>query len=122
MTERYILTALILGALFMMSARSDAPRGIRNNNPLNIRKSADNWKGQTGDDGEFVQFTSPVMGVRAAARILKNYRNIYNRNTISGVIERWAPSSENDTMSYIKSVAQKINIDPHQVLSERDYP
>ena len=22
------------------------PRGIRNNNPLNIRKSADRWKGQ----------------------------------------------------------------------------
>ena len=33
------------------------PRGIRNCNPLNIRKSGnDRWLGQCGNDGAFVKF------------------------------------------------------------------
>lgn len=98
------------------------PRGIRNNNPLNIRISGDNWKGSVGDDGAFVQFELASLGIRAAARILKNYRDKYGLNTISDIINRWAPPSENDTQAYIHSVAEKVGIDANQVLSDIDYP
>ena len=39
-------------------------RGIRNNNPLNIRHSADKWQGasETQTDKSFVQFKSMAYG------------------------------------------------------------
>ena len=54
------------------------PRGIRNNNPLNIRKG-NNWKGEVSSstDGEFEQFVSMQMGIRAGFKILKNYMTGY---------------------------------------------
>mgnify|MGYP003533551919 FL=1 len=43
-------------------------RGIRNNNPLNIRLSADKWQGMREEqtDKAFVQFKSMAYGYRAA--------------------------------------------------------
>lgn len=122
MNKRYISAALISGVFLLMKLRNTKPRGIRNNNPLNIRKSGDNWLGSVGDDGEFVQFSLASLGVRAAARILKNYRDKYGLNTVSGIINRWAPPSENDTQSYIESVAKKVHVDANQVLDDSDYP
>jgi hypothetical protein len=107
-----------LGIRLMLSTAK--PRGIRNNNPLNIR-TGDNWQGAIGDDGEFVQFEVVTMGIRAAARILKNYRDKYGLNTVSGIISRWAPPSENDTQSYIASVAGKVGVEANEPLSEVDY-
>jgi hypothetical protein len=48
------------------------PRGIRNNNPLNIRRSKDKWKGMRAvhSDAQFVQFESLEWGWRAAFRLL----------------------------------------------------
>ena len=45
------------------------PRGTRNNNPGNIRHSADAWKGMNVEqlDDSFVQFETPHFGIRAAA-------------------------------------------------------
>ena len=50
------------------------PRGIRNNNPLNIRKG-NNWKGERPNqtDKEFEEFESMQMGLRAAFILLRNY-------------------------------------------------
>ena len=114
--------ALIGGAFLLMTLHKQEPRGIRNNNPLNIRKSADNWQGSVGDDGEFVQFAKATKGIRAAARILKNYRDRYGLDTVSGVVNRWAPPNENDTGSYINSVSQRIGVAPNQTLTDVDYP
>jgi len=81
------------------------PRGIRNNNPLNIEYSVgNNWVGQTGSDGRFAIFDRPVNGIRAGFVLLRNYCNLYALCTIRGVISRWAPSSENDTAAYIAKV------------------
>ena len=33
----------------------------RNNNPLNIRTSNDNWQGARGENGGFVDFTHPII-------------------------------------------------------------
>ena len=47
-------------------------RGIRNNNPLNIRRSADKWQGLKAqqEDREFFQFSEMKWGWRAAFRLL----------------------------------------------------
>ena len=49
-------------------------RGIRNNNPLNIRRSADNWQGAREEqtDQSFVQFKSMAYGYRAAWKTLQS--------------------------------------------------
>ena len=45
-------------------------RGLRNNNPLNIRKGND-WQGETkGSDPSFETFQSMAYGYRAAIKIL----------------------------------------------------
>ena len=82
------------------------PRGIRNNNPGNIRHSKIAWKGlaDPSNDGSFCIFTEPKWGIRALALLLGNYKRIHGINTIAGIINRFAPSIENNTEAYIKQV------------------
>ncbi len=85
-------------------------RGLRNNNPLNIRQTDDQWQGQAGVDSDgFVIFKAPEYGYRAAARILKSYarRGIV---TVDGIVSTWAPDSENDTESYIDHVSNVLKL------------
>jgi hypothetical protein len=119
--EAVLVAAFIVGILIMSKSQDD-PRGIRNNNPLNIRVSPDNWEGKVGDDGSFVVFESPLFGIRAASRILKTYREKYNLISVSSIIARWAPESENDTQAYIESVAGKIGVNENDVLHDSQYP
>ena len=42
--------------------KKQLPRGLRNNNPLNIRKGAQRWQGQTGNDGAFSSSNQWSMG------------------------------------------------------------
>ena len=83
------------------------PRGIRNNNPGNIRHSQDPWQGlaETQPDREFFTFTSAIYGIRALARLLTTYQDRYELHNIGGIIGRYAPESENNTESYIQSVS-----------------
>lgn len=92
-----------------------ATRGIRNNNPGNIRVSKDQWEGMTGDDGAFVIFDSPESGVRALGKNLLSYgRQGYD--SIEKIINRWAPPNENDTKAYIDSVVAATGIPATQSL------
>ena len=85
-------------------------RGLRNNNPLNIRLNNTCWQGmcmeQTDDD--FVQFTTMAYGYRAAWRILFTYfyRFVSQHKpfTVGNIIARWAPPTENDTRTYIHTM------------------
>lgn len=82
-------------------------RGIRNNNPGNIRHSADRWQGanpHNQPDSEFVTFDTMAWGIRALLVLLKNYRVKHGLTTVRGIINRWAPSSENDTAAYVAAV------------------
>ena len=99
------------------------PRGIRNNNPLNIRKG-NNWKGEKHpqDDKAFEQFESMQYGIRAGFIILRRYITGYNGltqrfNTIEKIITRWAPAVENNTKAYIAQVEKLTGIPRHQQLS-----
>ena len=69
------------------------PRNIRNNNPLNIRRSKDQWQGLDAkqNDPSFFKFESMAMGWRAAFVILtKTYYHKYRLFTIRKIIKRWA--------------------------------
>ena len=64
------------------------PRGIRNNNPLNIRRSKDQWQGmkKTQSDSSFCQFETFEDGWRAAFVLLtRTYYHKYRLYTIVSV-------------------------------------
>ena len=93
------------------------PRGIRNCNPLNIRRSKDQWKGlaEAQTDRAFVQFKTLEYGWRAAFYLLtRTYYHKYRLYTIRTIIRRWAPSNENDTNAYIANVSKLTGIDPDE--------
>ena len=94
------------------------PRGIRNNNPLNLRVG-NNWKGEVANpsDHTFEQFTEMKWGVRAAFVVLRNYIQRHKCNTIRKIISRWAPANENNTLAYIATVSQRANIKPDEVIN-----
>lgn len=99
-----------------------ATRGERNNNPGNINKEITPFKGEIpGDDSRFCSFSSPVFGIRAIAVVLLTYYHKHNLRTVQGIINRWAPSSENDSDSYVADVAKRVGVDPEEEI-EVDHP
>ena len=99
------------------------PRGIRNNNPLNIRKG-NNWKGErpVQKDKAFEEFQTMQYGIRAGFIILRKYVTGYNGltnkfNTIEKIVKRWEPPTENATQKYVDFVAKDKRISPHQTIS-----
>ncbi|CAM7060036.1 hypothetical protein [Morganella morganii] len=109
-----------LGGSMRVTGGPSGDRGSRNNNPGNIRISDNNWEGQVGDDGEFVQFASPEHGVRALGKNLITYRN-KGVVTINQIISRWAPKKDgNDTEGYIKFVSGKMGVDPNVPIDVTD--
>lgn len=98
------------------------PRGIRNNNPGNLRKSKDKWQGLAAKqtDKEFFQFVTPHYGIRALGKVLVTYYTKYKLNTVEKIITRWAPPSENNTKAYIYKVAKDINVHPAEYISLTD--
>lgn len=101
------------------------PRGIRNNNPGNIRYSpaTATYEGCTGqDDKGFCVFDTPEHGIQAMYRLLGVYRSKYGLNTVRGIISRWAPSNENDTAAYIQIVSSAVGVLPDDQLLEAQLP
>ena len=98
------------------------PRGIRNKNPGNIKYNGINWAGLAipPSDGVFCVFTEHKYGLRALAKLLRNYNRHYGIRTINSIIKRFAPTTENQTDAYIKSVAINTGYDPHTQLNLED--
>lgn len=97
------------------------PRGIRNNNPGNIRHG-DKWRGLADiqTDKAFCVFKSPEWGIRALVRILCNYQSKHGLKTVESIINRFAPEEENNTTSYILSVCQVLDVKPRDVIDVRE--
>ncbi|MBR6033079.1 MAG: hypothetical protein IKP36_14165 [Bacteroidaceae bacterium] len=74
-------------------------RGMRNNNPLNIRR---------------------VKGT--AFCILRTYRNKYKAVCIEDIVTRWAPPTENDTQKYIRDVCKLTGFGGKERLTENEWP
>ena len=100
-----------------MSKKTEArykslPAGLRNNNHLNIRKSASKWRGTRLPERKhpFVEFISPEYGYRAAFIIMcKSYRK-RGLISVADIITAWAPRSENNTSMYIARVMADLNL------------
>lgn len=99
-----------------MSGRKS--RGLRNLNPGNIRRSKVRYKGEKGHstDSAFKQFESLEAGYRAMFVLLHTYRVRGYGSTISQMIARYAPPSENDTEAYISRVEKGAKIGRHTPL------
>lgn len=83
-------------------------RGLRNNNPGNIRLNGITYEGEIvpSRDKSFKQFKAISYGYRAMFVVLHAYARKYGINTIEGMISRYAPASENHTQKYIDAVSE----------------
>jgi hypothetical protein len=88
------------------------PRGVRNNNPGNIRLSKTHWQGQRArqEDQDFIEFESPLLGIRAMMKILLTYHDKYHLDTVQSLINRWAPPHENATDRYVYHVSKALGV------------
>lgn len=89
------------------------PRGIRNNNPLNII-IGNTWLGERENptDPRFEEFVSMRYGLRAAFIILRRYIRRYGKNTINSIVRTWAPETENQVQAYIDNVCKFTQMHP----------
>ena len=101
-------------------------RGIRNNNPGNIRLGQQ-WQGLSPQqtDPEFCQFIDMAHGVRAIAVIIRNYQKPPptwpGLKTVRQIISRWAPPADhNDTDAYISHVASLLGVQPDAPIDATD--
>lgn len=100
--------------------RNELPRGLRNNNPGNIRNSdAIDWKGEVSlkKDNDFEEFEDIEHGYRAMFILVRNYILKHGLNTIRGIISRYAPTHENHTENYIDIVSNRSGIGADDVIS-----
>ncbi len=108
-------------ALFSYLGQAGLPRGMRNNNPGNIRRGNTAWQGKIplaqNTDGAFEQFVTYVYGIRA---MIKNLQSYYRDglNTVDGIINRWAPAADhNDTNAYITTVCSRGGFSRNQPIN-----
>lgn len=96
-------------------------RGIRNCNPLNIR-IGNKWKGEVASptDKEFEQFSCMHYGLRAGFILLRRYIERYHLDTVTEIISRWAPASENNTRAYINRVCERMGVSALEKISFSD--
>ena len=92
---------------------SNAPRGIRNNNPGNLIFTNIKWNGklpkEQNKDRRFEMFIAPVYGVRAMIKDLKHDIE-KGKNTVPLLVEEYAPRFENNTDNYINTVCADLRV------------
>ncbi|BDD04409.1 hypothetical protein [Aureibacter tunicatorum] len=89
--------------------------GIRNNNPMNLRKTYINWKGEVVSNNAFEQFSSLAYGIRAGALNVLN--KLKKGRTLTSLINEYAPPHENKTQAYINYIAKLTGLPKHSRLS-----
>ena len=97
-------------------------RGLRNNNPGNIRLGTVRYKGERAksSDAAFRQFESMEWGYRAMFVLLHTYALKHNCHTLRSMINRYAPPIENHTENYIRRVAYASHLSPDETISTTD--
>lgn len=99
-----------------VGSKDGKPRGLRNNNPLNIKLNRANvWRGASTeqDDDTFVVFDEMKWGIRAAAVLLGNYFKIHHLDTLDKIVKRWSATDQED---YVLFVERKTGIKRHTEL------
>lgn len=90
-------------------------RAERNNNPGNIE-----FRGQAGavpesGSGRFAKFSSAADGVAALVSQLRRYGS-RGRDTLTKIMEKYAPPEENNTAAYIANLSKKLGVGADQKL------
>jgi hypothetical protein len=92
---------------------SNAPRGIRNNNPGNLIFTNIKWNGklpkEQNKDRRFEMFIAPEYGIRAMIKDLKHDIE-KGKNTVPTLISEYAPRFENNTSAYIQTVCKDLRV------------
>ena len=96
-------------------------RGLRNNNPGNIRRSKVHYKGEVrpSRDPDFKEFSTMAYGYRAVFVLLDTYRSRYGLTTIRQMLNRYAPPTENFTEGYVRFVADYSGVMSDEVVDTR---
>lgn len=98
--------------------RRSGTRAWRNNNPGNIEYgSFAKSQGAIGSDGRFAVFKTYEEGRNAKESLLFESKS-YSNKTIQTAIEKYAPSFENDTNAYAKTIARAAGVLVDTPLSE----
>lgn len=103
-----------------MQSTGSLPRSIRNNNPGNIRISANAWRGkipkEQNTDGAFEQFENMLYGFRALMKNLITYKTKYGIDTLRKVTHRWAPYGDgaNNPDRYAETLGKWMGISADQ--------
>lgn len=95
-------------------------RGLRNCNPLNIKKGGGLFQGLAAEqtDPVFYRFKSMAWGYRAAFVTLRTYIEKHGVCTVRTIISRWAPpGDQNDTEYYIKMVCCLTGFKPDDTMN-----
>ena len=97
-------------------------RGLRNNNPGNIRLGSFKYKGEKAksSDSAFRQFESLEWGYRAMFVLLHTYATKHNCRTLREMINRYAPPTENFTDGYIRCVTNATHLSADEPISTTD--
>lgn len=104
------------------AAAGAAPRGVSNNNPLNIKtlSGGQAYAGQTGADGPFAKFGTMQAGLQAADRLLQSKQALHGFNTLNQIIADpkfgWDPGNT----QYAQDVAASVGIKPDAPLNLND--
>ena len=97
-------------------------RGLRNNNPGNIRLGNFRYKGEKAksSDSAFRQFESVEWGYRAMFVLLHTYATKRGCRTLRAMINRYAPPTENFTEGYLRCVTNTTHLSPDEPISTTD--
>jgi hypothetical protein len=96
------------------------PLTLRYNNPGAIEYKP--WQAQfgatLGPNGRYAQFPDKESGYKAMEHLLGTYRSKHGLNTITGIVNRWAPPNvdNNSTGMYTAHVAKTLGVDPNAPL------
>lgn len=109
-----------MGKTFLNNSQS---RGLRNNNPGNLRRTSIQWEGKVpfeqSNDNDFEQFWDIEWGLRAMMMDIKNDIN-KGLNTVTKLIAQYAPPSENNTAVYINNLVSWTGFGSNQVLTSNE--
>jgi hypothetical protein len=119
----FVLSRTRQGQAALASATDAVMSGVIGhelNNPLNIERGQP-WDGlaPAQKHARFATFVSLPYGIRAGARLLMNYRQLYGIATVRGIIDRWNPKSDGQPPTYIPNVAAALGISPDATIDVR---
>lgn len=106
--SKWQATKNVYGAIWDSLTGAKAPLAERNHNPGNLRVP--------GSTTAFQSFANDNDGIKALAGQLRLYEGRDHLTTIRGILNKYAPSSENDTGAYLADVTKRTGLGADQQL------